>query len=233
MPELPAFFANVLLPRFARSARVAEVEHLAPQLRRISFEGPALQGLSFSPGQDIKLRVGESALRHYTPSAYNATRGRLEVLFYLHGNGPGSRWASQLQVNDEVHLLGPKGRFGLTQADVHVLLGDETALGLFHSFAHSARGQVVGAVEVNPGCEDWVQRVQIPGVVAVPRQIIRGKALLAWLQQQPPFASRALTFYLVGHQGTVLQLRDQLLRAGWSRAQVISCPYWAEGKSGH
>lgn len=53
MPEMPAFLANLLEPRFARAATVMAVEELAPRLRRVRFAGPALRGVSFRAGQEI------------------------------------------------------------------------------------------------------------------------------------------------------------------------------------
>lgn len=232
MPELPAFIADFLVPRFAHPAVVQEVEVLAPQLRRVRFSGPALMGLHFQPGQEVKFRVTERSLRHYTPSAYDPVAGTLDVIFYLHGKGPGSDWAQQLQVGAPTQVLGPSGRGVLQKARTHVLLGDETALGLFHSFSASTRGQLMGAVEVDPGCERWPELAQVPGVQAVTRQEKRGEALISWIHQHSPQVAQDVVFYLIGHTDSILRLREKLLQAGWERRQLVSRPYWADGKRG-
>ncbi|WPB73655.1 hypothetical protein KYC5002_31990 [Archangium violaceum] len=90
MPEMPAFLANVLEPRFARPARVVDVVDLAPSLRRVCLEGDSLKGVAFRPGDEIELRVSERAFRHYTPAVFEPATGSLEIVFYLHGRGPGS-----------------------------------------------------------------------------------------------------------------------------------------------
>jgi NAD(P)H-flavin reductase len=48
------------------SATVSEIGQLTPRMRRIRFAGPRLQGLTWTPGQHIRLQVtgfGASVLR--------------------------------------------------------------------------------------------------------------------------------------------------------------------------
>jgi NADPH-dependent ferric siderophore reductase len=149
MPELPAFLANVLEPRFARPAEVTDVDVLAPRLRRVRLAGDALRRVSFRPGQEVEFRVSERAFRHYTPASLDAARGTLDVVFFTHGGGPGSTWASALERGRRVNVLGPGGGFGLRDARRHVFLGDETALGAFACMARAASGEIAASA---PSC---------------------------------------------------------------------------------
>jgi NADPH-dependent ferric siderophore reductase len=234
MPEMPAFLANVLEPRFARAAQVLEVEELAPRLRRIRFGGKALQGLSFRAGQEIEFRVSERSFRHYTPSAYDRDAGSIDVVFFLHGKGPGSRWASALIVGSNANVLGPGGRFGLDPSSRHhVLVGDESALGLFACLS-AGRSDVEAVVEVEQGAEGWPHLVGLGPSAHVTRHGSRGDALREWLsgRRLASTPTPETTVYLAGHAQTIARLQKELTTGGWGRAQLRTKPYWADGKRG-
>ena len=231
MPEMPAFLANVLEPRFAKPTRVTDVVELAPSLRRVRLEGDSLRGLKFRPGQEIEMRVSDRAFRHYTPALLDAASGALEIVFYLHGGGPGSSWAAALSRGQQVGVLGPGGSFRLQDAKRHVFLGDETALGAFACMARAAGGEVLGAVEVEPGGESWPRAVGLE-LPAVARSGARGDALLGWLRASAPAVADDVCFYLAGHTASIVRLRAELLEAGWPRRCVRSKAYWADGKRG-
>ncbi|EYF02938.1 siderophore-interacting protein [Chondromyces apiculatus] len=242
MPEVPAVLANVMEPWFARSANVTAVEDLAPRLKRVRFEGSALRGVRFHAGQEVEFRVSETAFRHYTPSAFDGTQGALEVLFFLHGHGPGSTWASGLREGTRANVLGPGGRFTLDPfAATHVLLGDETSLGLFSAMGRSLPpgSRAVGAVEVEPGCERWPALAGSLLDGAPRRAGKRGEALRRWVEEHPAWLDKRrahngdTVFYLAGHAGTLVELRRWLVEErGIPRRAVRSKAYWADGKRG-
>ncbi|WPB73654.1 SIP domain-containing protein [Archangium violaceum] len=130
-----------------------------------------------------------------------------------------------------MNVLGPGGNFGLQEAKRHVFLGDETALGVFACMARAARGEVVGAVEVDAGNEAWpaAAGLELP---AVARNGARGDSLLHWLRANKPSVTSDTCFYLVGHTGSIVRLRAELLEAGWSKRSIRTKPYWADGKRG-
>ncbi|HEU4535181.1 MAG TPA: siderophore-interacting protein, partial [Polyangiaceae bacterium] len=154
---MPAFLANVLEPKFARPATVAAVIDLAPRLRKVIFEGRALRGAPFDPGCEVEFRVYDRAFRHYTASGFDTIRGAFDVVFFLHGRGPGSAWAEGLREGQRVNVLGPGGGLSLRPgcAD-NVLLGDETTIGLFTCLEATARCR--GAIEVSGEGLDWPAR---------------------------------------------------------------------------
>ncbi|MEM6995397.1 MAG: siderophore-interacting protein [Myxococcota bacterium] len=146
MPELPGLLADLLEPRFAREARVVAIEELTGRFRRVRFAGEALRGVAFRPGQEIEFRVTRTAFRHYTPAAFDPVDGTVDVVFFVHGLGPGSAWSSALTVGQPVRVLGPGGRFGLRDARRHIFVGDETTLGLFTALQEGS--SVDGTIEV-------------------------------------------------------------------------------------
>ena len=62
-------------------------------------------------------------IRHARPDA-----GELDLDVLLHGDGPGSRWGATAADGDEIAFQGPRGKLVLTDADWHLLCGDESAL---------------------------------------------------------------------------------------------------------
>lgn len=231
MPAVPKLLADLVEPRFARPCRVERLDVLAPALLRVRFAGRGLAGLNYRPGQEVEFRVDDTAFRHYTPSAYDRTAGALDVIFYLHDRGPGSRWAGALRAGQDVRLLGPGGRFVLSRAPRHIFLGDETCLGVFHALARAAPSDAIGAIEVDPGAEHWPVVAEVP-LVAATRTTGRGSGLAAWLAREALVPDDTTTIYLAGHADTIAELRAELRARGWSRSAIRTKPYWADGKRG-
>jgi len=122
-----------------RRLTVARIDRLAPKMVRVVLRGEDLPGftslgfddhvkLFFSSGPDGRLL--EPAMRDFTPRRYDADAGELWIDFYLHEAGPAAGWASQVAVGQELAVGGPRGSsmISLEGIDVHVLVGDETAL---------------------------------------------------------------------------------------------------------
>lgn len=227
LPELPAVLAAPMERWFARPASVFSVEGLGPLIRRVSLEVPSLRGATLPPGAVVEFRVDPRCFRHYTVARFSPESGLLDVLFYLHGLGVGSAWASALTVGQPVQLLGPgRGKARVSGSDAVVLLGDDTCLGLAEGLAVGC-AQLRGALEVEAAA---IEAATIaPGVDVIPRGT-RGAGLLRWIREHPP--SRDEVICLGGHTGTIAQLRRWLLGEGHPRRQIRVDPYWADGKRG-
>lgn len=125
----------------------------------------------------------------------------------------------------------PGGKFVLSDSEAHVFLGDETCLGAFEAMARAARGKVLGAVEVDAGEESLVEHAGAP-LQAVPRDEVRGAALVRWLATLERTPRQPTAFYLGGHAASIVAIRSRLLASGWSRWSIRTKAYWAEGKKG-
>jgi len=122
-----------------RRLTVARVDRLVPKMVRVVLRGEDLPGFTSLGFDDhVKLffssgpsgRLPEPAMRDFTPRRYDAGAGELWIDFYLHEAGPAASWASQVAVGQELAVGGPRGSsmISLEGIDVHVLVGDETAL---------------------------------------------------------------------------------------------------------
>jgi NADPH-dependent ferric siderophore reductase len=120
-----------------RRLTVARVDRLAPKMVRVVLRGEDLPGFT-SLGFDDHVKLffssgpggPEPAMRDFTPRRYDAGAGELWIDFYLHEAGPATSWASQVAVGQELAVGGPRGSsvISLEGINVHVLVGDETAL---------------------------------------------------------------------------------------------------------
>jgi NADPH-dependent ferric siderophore reductase len=134
MPELHPFLAQRAERWFGLASTVTAIEALSPTIRQVRFSGSSLQDRPWLPSHEVEFRVDDRALRHYTPARYDTASGVLDVLFYLHGRGPGSLWAAELQIGQTVLVMGPgNGGMSLQSADWHLFLGDESTLGVLHA----------------------------------------------------------------------------------------------------
>jgi len=125
---------RVAHPLVGRTVRVARIEQVTPGMRRIHFESSELAGFrSLGPDDHIALFVpsqcGEEHKRHYTPRLVDVERLTLAIDFALHDAGPGTKWAENARVGDELEIGGPKSsRVVKDDFDWYLLVGDETAL---------------------------------------------------------------------------------------------------------
>lgn len=219
--------------------QVDEISQITPRMRLIRLAGPELHGLSWTPGQQVRVRtrdpLGTAALRTYSVWSYQADQ--LELCVLDHGDGPGARWARGLRAGDEVMFRKPEGTFVVADsAPYHVFAGEETASVAFGAMLQALPpdAQVYGAIEV-PGEEDrlplprWAEltwrfrgdanAAASAGLVAAVREL--------GLPAEPGVA------YLAGEARTCQAIRAHLVtERGWPRRSVLTKPFWTPGKRG-
>ena len=133
-----------------RRLNVLRVVDITPRMRRITVGGPELAGfVSLGSDDHIKLLFPQNAaevaalesptfnikdaeklaMRDYTPRRFDLAIGELDIDFVLHGDGPASTWADQVQVGQHLYIGGPRGSLIVPDIfDSYLLIGDETAL---------------------------------------------------------------------------------------------------------
>jgi len=134
-----------------RRLQVLRVVDITPRMRRITLGGPELAGfVSLGADDHIKLLFPQNAaeqaalesptfnvkgdgpqpaMRDYTPRRFDSSIGELDIDFVLHGDGPASTWAEQVQVGQHLYIGGPRGSLIVPDIfDSYLLIGDETAI---------------------------------------------------------------------------------------------------------
>jgi len=215
-------------------SRVLEIEDLSPKIRRIRLKGQAIEGIQWRPGDKIKIAAG-STLRSYTPARVDANAGWMDVVFFLHGNGRASDWASSVSVGDSTGFLGPARSMPIPEVtpDWAVFLGDETTIGLAMACLESLPSEVPvsGAIELSAADAGSLQSLDLPLLPAI-RGEVHGEALLSWLSEWSQPAGEGVV-WLSGEAGSVMALRRALLARGVARSALKIKPYWSTKGHAH
>lgn len=240
MPKVPKWAADAMESMFSgkfRKVVVSKVEYLNPCLKRIIFKGD-LKNVNFKIGQAIILRVDDTNFRNYTPSSWSETEGLCEVIFHLHGNGPGSKYISDLKVDDKLNIGLPRGfDFYKKNYKYHFFFGDETTIGFFKSLKNAIEenGQnYIGVLELNPN--SLAPEIDLGcSLDIVPTSVNKAEHAVLFLENLHESVWQLWEsgmFYLMGNARSIQNFRKALKAKGVSSRNIITQPYWMEGKIG-
>jgi NADPH-dependent ferric siderophore reductase len=230
-----------LLDRLLLPAHVHAVSLHAPRLRRITLAGPGLEGLTWLPGQHVRLQVSDApgavdwlvgTLRTYSVWDYHGKT--MDLIVYDHGDGPGATWARTVTPGDELMLMKPQGDF--TPADpaaYHLFAGEETAQVAYGPMIRAlpAGARVFACLEVDTPDE----RLDLGRPDDVRWTYREGRADSSLVD-----AVRALDLppepgvaYLAGEARTIQRIRRHLVEErNWPRRSVRTKPFWTPGRKG-
>lgn len=241
MPTLPKWLANSIervFDRLMHPVQVQQIQQLAPQLKRVRFVGD-FSAIRYQPGQVIEFRVDDTSFRHYTPASLHNKEGWCDVLFYLHGKGPGSHWADQLVPGASTKLMGPGGNMRFQQATkYHFVFGDASALGLAYALqeaAEAAGHEFLCLLELTEEQQDWHHRIGLEADVVRPDAHQAAWPAIQDLQSWPMALWRTwqhAQFYLAGQKASIRAFKQALQQQGIPSKQITSLSYWAKGKKG-
>ena len=233
------------------SVTIIEIEELTPRMRRIRFSGPRLQGLTWAPGQHVRLQVaglGESVLRLRphdalrTYSIYDADpgRGTLDIVMLSHDGEPTAvtparRWAAAASIGDHAHITRPQGSFVIRHdAPYHVFAGEETASVAFAAMLRSlpTTAEVNGVIEGATAIDHLplarpLTHVERGDAPAANSAVLADALRALQLPDHPGIA------YLAGEARTIQTLRKVLItERRWDRRQIRTKPFWTPGRTG-
>ena len=241
MPNVPKWVAdqmeNLLSSKYL-DIEVAETISYSPEIKKITFRGE-LSHLDFYPGSAMVFRTSERELRHYTPSAFDRERGVFEILFHIHGNGPGSRLAERLLPGDRLKVSAPGGK-KLYEKDktFHFFFGDETSLSFYVALLREINKNkqwARGIFELNEINRDLPEErgYDVKAVLRTPAEPAREAITLleAWIIAKPELFRQSV-FYLTGNVASVQRFRTVLKKYGISSKNIKLQGYWAKGSIG-
>lgn len=240
MPSVPKWVANAMETVFSSQIRkvvVTEIKYLNPYIARFSFNGD-LRNTTFKAGQAIAIRVSDTDFRNYTPSYWDSENDAFQVIFHLHGSGPGSKYISGLKLDDTVTIALPRG-FDLYRKEhkYHFFFGDETTIRLFESLRSiidNNNQEYIGILELNR--DTLACNIQTnSGLELVPSSVEKAQNAISCLEKLPEQVWKLWkegAFYLVGNGRSIQQFRNALKAKGVSIKNIKTQPYWVEGKIG-
>jgi len=244
-----------------RVLTVSAVSAITPSMIRVTLSGDELAGFT-SLGFDDHVKVfitpeGTPAIRpvpgpdglvfpegtprppmrDYTPRRYDAENHTLDVDFVLHGDGPASSWAAQVEVGQTLLIGGPRGSMVVpTTYDWYLLAGDETALpAIGRRIEELPEGaHVIAIIEVANAAEEqtfttkanlditWLHRNGAPaGTTDLIQKAIAAKTL----PQGDAFA------FVAGEAGMSRTVKADLIERGLNPEWMKAAGYWLLGEA--
>ena len=234
-----------------RTARLAARTWVTPAYVRVRLEGTELIGFD-SPGSDDHIRVFFPATapasmeelraapnREYTPLAWDADGGWLELEFAIHGGGVAASWAAEAPIGAVAGVGGPRGSMLIEgRPDGWLLAGDETAVPAMRRFARTMDADAVGRILVEVADAEHELPIEAPAGVDV-EQVHRGaraagSALAARLDalgaEDRPAGD---VFAFVGAEQSIVKPARALLQERWNlpAETFVAKGYWKRGES--
>lgn len=234
MGREPGAIGRTLIRLLMRETRVSRADALGAGFHLIGFDGAQLDGLAWTAGEKVQIRIGASALttRTYTPIACDGAEP-MEILVYAHDGGPGSEWARGLRPGEVCHIFGPRASLdlGALTGPVH-LMGDETSVGLALAYRATHGRPPKCSFEVN----DAVGSAAVLRALKLePDRLMERKAdgaHLAAMLDMIDLADQQTHFILTGKAGSIQYLRAELRARGVPASRMATKAYWAPGKRG-
>jgi NADPH-dependent ferric siderophore reductase len=223
----------------AKVAVVAAAEQISPTLRAITLHG--VSELAGVAGNDVMLEVshnGRPVRRRYSVRSVNTELDEIVLWIATGHQGPGAALAREVQIGDELDVVGPRGKIPLDpMADWHLFIGDASSLAAFYRMAESIEepGRAVFIVET-PHPDDAVTPNLPEGIGATgiflnqdaslsdTSALLHGLAAFAF----PPDEGHA---YLFGEFKAMKTMRTALLDRGLSNEQISVKAFWRTGSA--
>jgi NADPH-dependent ferric siderophore reductase len=235
-----------------RQATLAARTWETPTYVRVRLTGEDLIGFD-SPGSDDHMRlffadadaadleaVRASPSREYTPFAWDAEAGWLDVEFAVHGDeGVAAPWAATAPIGAPVAVGGPRGSMVLEgRPDAWFLAGDETAVPAIRRFVGLMGDDAVGRVLIETTDAAHELAITAPAGVEV-TQVHRGDAFpgaaLAAALGALEAADRpdgSIFGFIAAEQAIVKPARALLVdRWGLSTDEFVAKGYWKSGEA--
>ena len=223
----------------AKVAVVVTAEQISPTLRAITLRG--VSELAGVPGNDVMLEVshnGRPVRRRYSVRSVNTELDEIVLWIATGHQGPGATLAREVEIGDELDVVGPRGKIPLDpMADWHLFIGDASSLGAFYRMAESIEepGRAIFIVET-PHPDDAVTPNLPEGIGATgifldqdaslgdANALLHGLAAFAF----PPDEGHA---YLFGEFKTMKTMRTALLDRGLANEQISVKAFWRTGSA--
>lgn len=218
MPRMPKWMGDAVESLMASkflTVTVTRVEYLSPEVKRVCFTGD-LSKADFDAGYAVTFRVNALDHRDYTPVVF--TKDACEIIFHIHGNGPGSAFADGLQVGDTTKMVIPRGRKLYREGVENFFFGDESSIGTLKAIMQEVPcNGILELDEVNWG---------VPEKLGMQVDVVR-KGCTSFAVPE-----RKAVYVLTGNGASIQSFRKMLKERGVSSGQIITKAYWVPGKKG-
>jgi ferric-chelate reductase (NADPH) len=223
---------------FLPQATVYAVDIISDQFRLITLSSEKFKDAAMQPAAKVRLNAGNWEMRAYTPLSLDSVAGRVQILAYLHGEGPGSTWARSAVPGDLTHIMGLQESLDLDElSQPAVFFGDETSFAAAKTLqSHLAPGNAtrfvfeVSSIAIS---QPVVDRLALREVQFHERQSADEHIPLVTQSIQEALRNIATPHLVLTGNGRSIQAIRAGLRTG--DASLIDYrvkAYWAPGKMG-
>ena len=222
---------------FLTSSSVTAVDRLSPQFVAVSLQADAFRRItSWTPGAKVQFRPRRGTLssRTYTPVSWESTAGIIQLIAFVHGDGPGSTWFDRVGVNDVCEVLGPRRSLDLSgPSGPIVFVGDESSVALAAALS-TVTPDVRHVFEAGDPAElstvlSGLGLAEAADVVAKNED---RTALLALADAAGQRAGKPFDLVVTGDAATVHAVRGSSRSWASKPTSVEGKAYWAEGRVG-
>lgn len=231
MSSFKQVFSGLLKP-ILRKVRLDRVDDVADRFRVIELSGESLAGSRCAAGDKLQVLI-DGDFRTYTPFGFDPAAGRLSLLAFSHGEGPGAKWARAARSGDGAHVFGPRGSLPLADLPTPALLvGDETSLASGRALQELGRsGAVVLEVDDVTAARAAARAIGLHDVIMVSRAAQDAHIPELWNAVAATAPSKA-SLVLTGKAQTIQALRALVRRDQVNGLKQKNKAYWAPGKRG-
>jgi ferric-chelate reductase (NADPH) len=220
-----------------RPAQIAAIECIGDHFRLIDIVAKGCRGVKWQPGIKLKVGIGNSEMRSYTPIAIDAHSGRVRILVYIHGHSLASQWAAAVAVGDKTYTSAPGSSLNLDElSSSAVFFGDETSFGSAKSLQSylGANSRVYCVFEVRQPQQAGAvaERLELANVTLV--QICEDGSHLGEVARRLQTAMADLTtshLVLTGNGRSIQAVRAALHDNNLAKIEYLVKSYWTPKKT--
>lgn len=230
-----------------RSARVARILQISPNVRRITFAGDALRNLPvMKAAQWVKLFVPSitdphsKAGRVYTVRHHRPEAGEIDIDVVLHESGGQlSQWVERIaRTGDAVEIAGPRGGHAIeVQPDWMLLAGDASAMPAMASMIEHAPENTHIRVLLTLHSREDEQALPHKANVSITSALAShtdNSRLLALLAKQPIPGNRTGLLWVAAEAAVAQKARSYLaMNLSGGRIKSHCVGYWKRGTQDH
>ncbi|MDR6554425.1 siderophore-interacting protein [Paenibacillus qinlingensis] len=229
--------------RISHKATVIQKQQIAEHTFRISLQLQQAKGLSYTPGEFLRVLVGADQsvkltdmIRTYSVWRYDTASQVIEIAACTFSSGSGASWAKRLQNGDTVHFTGPKGNFVYDESpDYYILIGDISSLAHLYEIHRQIppHKKVFSLIYADHKQDfftdlDGTSPLTFYNLPANPVQSLTEQLELIMKQAQ----GKGMLY--VGGDGRVcVEMRNYMkMHHQWENRQIKAKPFWMPGKKG-
>ncbi|MBM2619389.1 siderophore-interacting protein [Actinoplanes sp. LDG1-06] len=234
MSRLADRLADLAATAMFRATTVTEVSRLSPAFTRVRLTDEAFRKQVWTPGAKLQIRPrrGSFSFRTYTPVSWDEAQGAVELIAYLHGDGPASQWFKRVAVGDTCEVFGPRASIDLPGVTGPVVFaGDESSVALACAL-RTLTDDVSYVFESDDpaGLDEILAGLNLAERATSVARTADRAALLGHLREAA--SGGPYTLVVTGDAATVHAVRRDSRTWASGPRQIKGKAYWAEGRAG-